>query len=172
MLRYWQPLIIPAILQTPEYRRALVIAAGQTAERADELVAATVERQSLLDRAEPPDVLVVLDEMVLHRLVGSPEIMQAQVLHVAELAQRPRVSVQIVPASIGANAGLSGPINLASGDGTPDVLHMDGVEGITTETRSLVRQAAVIYERLRGEASPRAESRDLILRLADELWKQ
>jgi hypothetical protein len=62
-------------------------------------------------------------------------------------------------------------VNLASGDGTPDVLHMDAVQGQTTEDRSLVRKAEVAFGRVRADALPRGLSRELILRLADELWK-
>lgn len=63
-------------------------------------------------------------------------------------------------------------MSLASGDGTPDVLYMDAVEGQTSYKRSLVRQAAIAFERVRGDALSRGQSRDLVLRLADELWKQ
>ena len=69
MLRYWQPVIVPAMFETAEYRRAVVMAAGNDLERADELVAATLDRQSVLQRADPPEVIAVLHEMVLHRLI-------------------------------------------------------------------------------------------------------
>ena len=78
MLRYWQPIIVPAMLETAEYRRAVVMTAGNDAERAEEMVGATLERQAVLDRAEPPEVVAVLHEMVLHRLIGSCEIMHDQ----------------------------------------------------------------------------------------------
>ena len=71
----------------------------------------------ILDRADPPDVVALIDELVLHRLIGSPEIMHEQLLHVAELAERPYVCVQVVPTAAGATAGLSGDDDLASGDG-------------------------------------------------------
>jgi transcriptional regulator with XRE-family HTH domain len=173
-LRIWQPIIIPGLLQTAEYARALFLAAqNDTSDEAiDALVAARLERQAILDKPSPPDVLTVLDEVVLHRLIGSPQVMHDQLTHLAELSARPYVSVQVVPADNGANAGLGGALNLASGDGSPDVLYMDAVEGQTAEKRSLVRQAAVAFERVRGNALSRGQSRDLILRLADELWKQ
>ena len=99
--------------------------------------------------------------------------MHEQLLHVAELTERPYVCVQVVPTVIGATAGLSGDMSLASGDGGPDVLHTDAVpEGHTTEARSLVRKAGVAFERMRGYAMPRAQSRDLIMEVANELWKQ
>ena len=172
-LRYWQPIIVPGLFQTAEYARALLLA-GQT-DTSDEaigaLVAARIARRAIFDRPDPPDVVAVLDEAVLHRLIGSPQVMYDQLAQVAEFSVRPYICVQVVPAGNGANAGLGGALNIAGGDGTPDVVHMDAVEGQTTERRALVRKAAVAFERLRGDALSRGQSRDLILRLADELWK-
>jgi transcriptional regulator with XRE-family HTH domain len=172
MLRYWSPIIVHPLFETADYRRAVVMAGGNDPERADELVSATVERQQVLLRADPPEIVTVLHEMVLHRLIGSPQIMYDALTHLADLAGRPNISVHVVPSSTGAHAGLSGDISLASGDGGPDVLHTDAVpEGHTTETRALVRRAAVTFERIRRDALPCAQSRDLILRTADEQWK-
>jgi transcriptional regulator with XRE-family HTH domain len=172
-LRYWQPIIIPGLFQTAEYARALLLAAQtDTSEEAiGALVDARLARRATFEKLAPPDVTVVLDELVLHRLVGSPQVMYDQLREVAELSLRSYISVQVVPAANGANAGLGGSLNIASGDGTPDVLHMDALQGYTTEERSLVRQAEVAFGRLRGDALPRGLSRELILRLADELWK-
>jgi transcriptional regulator with XRE-family HTH domain len=169
-LHVWQPLIIPGLLQIPEYARALFLAAGADEAKADELVALRLERQSILDRADPPHVVVVLDEPVLHRLIGSPAIMYEQLTHAADLAERPDISVEVVPASTGANAGLSGGFQLASCDGAPDVLSMDGVEDVTEERRSLVRHATLIFDLVRGDALPRAASRALISEAAEQ-WK-
>jgi hypothetical protein len=115
-------------------------------------------------------VVVVLDESVLHRLIGSPLIVADQLTHVADLSERANISVQVVPAGTGANAGLSGAFDLASGDGTPEVLRMDAVEDVTVESRSLVRRAADIFVRVQADALPRAASRALI-REAAERWK-
>lgn len=117
MLRYWSPIIVPAMFETAEYRHAVVMAGGNDPERADELVAATRDRQLVLQRADPPEVVAVLHEMVLHRLIGSPEVMHVQLTHLADLSERPNVSVHVVPSDLGAHAGLSGDLSLASGDG-------------------------------------------------------
>jgi hypothetical protein len=172
-LRYWQPIIIPGLFQTADYARALLLAAqtDTTDEAIGALVAARQARQAIFDKPDPPDVVVVLDEAVLRRLIGSPQVMFEQLTQIADLSGRSYISVQVVPADNGANAGLGGALNIARGDGTPDVVHMDAVEGQTTERRSLVRQAAVAFERVRGDALSRRQSRDLIFRLADELWK-
>ncbi len=87
MLRYWSPIIVPALFNTADYARALLLAAQtDTSDDAiDALVEAKLERQAILDRRDPPEVVALIDEMVLHRLIGSREIMHEQLLHVAEL---------------------------------------------------------------------------------------
>jgi transcriptional regulator with XRE-family HTH domain len=169
-LRIWQPLIIPGLFQIEEYARALFIAAGADDERADELVALRLERQLILDRADPPHVVVVLDESVLHRLIGSPPIMSDQLSHLGSLADRSNVQVQIIPSARGATAGLSGGFALASCDDAPDVLNLNAVEDLTEERRPLVRHATLVFDLVRGDALPREESRTLILEVADR-WK-
>lgn len=169
-LRIWQPLIIPGLLQTAGYARELFLATGADDAKADELVTVRVERQSILDRADPPHLITVLDESILHRLIGSPVIMYEQLTHLISMAERPDVSVEIVPSGIGANAGLSGGFHLASCDGTPDVLNMNSVRDVTEERGALVRHATRIFDRVRGDALPRADSRRLILEAAEQ-WK-
>jgi transcriptional regulator with XRE-family HTH domain len=169
-LRIWQPLIIPGLLQTAEYARALFLAVGADDAKADELVTVRMERQSILSVAEPPHVVAVLDESVLRRLVGSPTVMCDQLTHLGEVAERPNVSVEIVPSATGANAGLSGGFQLASCDGAPDVLNMNGVEDLTEERRSLVRLATRIFDLVRSDALPRIASRALIMEASGQ-WK-
>jgi transcriptional regulator with XRE-family HTH domain len=172
-LRIWSPMLIPGLLQTAEYARALFLAeqTDTSDDAIDALVAARLERQAILDRTEPPDVVVVLDEAVLHRLICSSQVMHDALVQVAELSRRPYVVVQVVPASNGANAGLGGAFYIAAADGMPETLQVEGVEEQTTEKRSVVRKAAVTFDRVRADALPREASRDLILKVADERWK-
>jgi transcriptional regulator with XRE-family HTH domain len=172
-LRIWSPTLVPGLLQTAEYARALFLAeqTDTSDDAIDALVAARLERQTILDRAAPPDVVVVLDEAVLHRLIGTPQVMHDALVQVAEVSRRPYIVVQVVPASNGANAGLGGAFYIAAADGMPETLQMVGVEDQTTEKRSLVRKAAVAFDRVRGDALPRDASRDLVLKVADEKWK-
>jgi DNA-binding XRE family transcriptional regulator len=169
-LRIWQPLIVPGLLQTAEYARALFVAAGEDADRVEELIAARLDRQAILDRPKPAQVVTVLDESVLHRLIGAPQVMADQLIHLAAVSERPSVTIQMIPSDIGANAGLSGGFQLASTDGAEDVLNMNGVEDVTSETRSLVRTAANMFVRVQADALPRAASRKLILEAAEQ-WK-
>lgn len=171
-LSVWSPILIPGLLQTGDYARSLFLAeqTDTSEDVIDALVAARLERQLILERPDPPDVVVVLDEAVLHRLIGSPQIMRDALVHVAETSQRSNVVVQVVPASAGANAGLAGAFDIATADGTPDMLRMEGVEDQITEKRPLLRKVAVVFNRVRGDALPRDASRDLILKVA-ERWK-
>ena len=100
ILRYWSPIIVPALFETADYRHAVVMAGGNDLERANELVAATVERQSVLLRPDPPEVVAMLHEMVRHRLIGSAAIMHDQLNHLADISERPNVSVHVVPSSV------------------------------------------------------------------------
>jgi transcriptional regulator with XRE-family HTH domain len=169
-LRLWAPVLLPGLLQTADYARALFLAMGVDEDTAEEQVAVRLDRREILDRLDPPHLVVVLYEAVLRHLVGTPQSMHDALIHVAELSRRPNVSIQVIPVDAGANAGLGGSFCLATGDGSPDVLLMETVEDVTTETRSLVRRAANIFVRVQADALPRAASRALILEGAGQ-WK-
>jgi hypothetical protein len=171
MLRLWAPLLIPGLLQTADYARAVFLATGMNEDASEEHVAVRLGRQAILDRPSPPQLVVVLDESVLQRLIGSPQVMADQLAHVADQSERPDISVQVVPAATGGNAGLGGLLELASSEGGPEIIVMGtAVDDVTTETRSLVGRAAGIFVRIQADALPRAASRALI-REAAEQWK-
>jgi len=97
--------------------------------------------------------------------------MHDALVHVAELSRRAYIVMQVVPVGNGANAGLGGAFYIAAADGMAETLQVEGVEEQTTEKRSVVRKAAVIFDRVRADALPRDTSRDLVLKVADEKWK-
>jgi transcriptional regulator with XRE-family HTH domain len=168
----WEPLIVPGLLQTAEYARAILAAEPGTAEdQLDELVSARLERQSILDRPKPPALWVVLDEHVLHRLIGSRKIMYNQLLSLADTSCRPNITVQVVPAGIGAHAGLLGGFAIASVNGAPGTVYMESPDqGQTTELPSVVGKLSLTFGTLRADALPRGASRDLIGKVAEEQW--
>ena len=67
--------------------------------------------------------------MHIEQVSVHPRVMYDQLAQIGEFSARSYISVQVVPAGNGANAGLGGPLNISSGDGAPDVVHMDAVEG-------------------------------------------
>ncbi len=122
-LRWFEPLLIPGLLQTEEYARA-VLAAAHPASPQDEverLVSARMDRQAILDQAGPPLLWVILDEGVLTRPVGGPAVMRDQIERLIKAARQPRIVLQVVPLGAGAHAGLAGRFAIASFDGPADV---------------------------------------------------
>jgi transcriptional regulator with XRE-family HTH domain len=166
----WQPIVIPGLLQTEDYARALFLAEEVDITKTNEMVTARMARQAIFDKADPPQVVFVLDELVLHRLIGSPAIMAAQLAHICEMSERPDLSVHILPSENGANVGLFGGFFIASNEGRPDVVLMETVEDQTTEKRTLVRKAQIVFDRVRRDALPRVASRAILLEAA-ERWK-
>jgi transcriptional regulator with XRE-family HTH domain len=173
-LRWWEPMLVPGLLQTADYARALFRgwhSAGASEGQIEELVCARMDRQSILERPNPPALWVVLDEAVLHRLIGSRQIMHDQLVHLAEISCCPTITVQIVPAEVGTHAGLLGAFIVADFEGTPSILYAEtAVEGQSIERPALVAKAALAFDRLRAEALPRGASRDLIRKVAEERW--
>jgi DNA-binding XRE family transcriptional regulator len=171
-IRVWQPIIVPGLLQTADYVRALYVGgrASMSDDALDELVTARLARQAIFDKPDPPYLWVVLDESVLHRLIGTPKVTYDQLAHLADMSERSYVSVQVVPASVGAHAGLACAFMVGSVDGEPDLLLIEAVEDQTIKDAEVVRKAAVTFDLVRGDALPRQASQDLILKVAEEKW--
>jgi hypothetical protein len=168
-IRVWQPLLMPGLLQIEDYMRAMYLAAGVDEDKTEERVAARVERQAILDGDAPVHLTVLIAELVLDWLVGTPKVMAAQLAHVLGMSRRGNISVQVVR-GMGATAGMSGAFDIATGPEFRDTMRMSAVEDQTTDTPELVRQAALVFEEIRGHALNVAESRAVIVE-AIERWK-
>jgi hypothetical protein len=169
-LRWWEPVLVPGLLQTTDYALSLFRAWQPSATDEDlaALVSGRLERQAILDGGSPPDLRVVLDELVLYRLVGSPKIMHGQLAHLADMSCRPAVTVQIIPAELGAHGGLLGAFILAEPTGS--VYLETAVEAQITGDDGIRERTALTFDRLTRDALPRGSSRDLILKVANEKW--
>lgn len=174
ILQVWSPLLVPGLFQTAGYMRALFMAAqSDTSEDAIEaLVTARLERALILTGPKPPDVVCVIDEYVLIRMIGSGEVMAEQLDHLLELSERPNIVVQVVPAGNGANAGLGGAFDIATVEGAaPEVVRSEAtVADVASEARASVVRATVAFNLIRADALPRVPSRTMI-REAMERWK-
>ncbi|HUN36985.1 MAG TPA: helix-turn-helix transcriptional regulator [Trebonia sp.] len=170
-LRIWQPLIFPGLIQTEAYATALYATTGMSDEEIREHVQARLNRQTIFDQPEPPSVVIVLDELVLHRLIGSPELMRDQLTRAIELSRRPNVHIHILPSRTGANLGLGGPIHLATTMGTPEVLLVGTlIEDQVTAEPTLVRKASATFDAVRGDALNRADSRRMMTEALENIW--
>jgi transcriptional regulator with XRE-family HTH domain len=173
-LCWWEPLLVPGLAQTADYARALFRAwrSADSDDELDALVNGRIERQKIFERPTPPTLWIILDAAVLHRCIGSPKVMYDQLTHLVNLADRPRYTIQVVPAEVGAHVGLLGAFAIASSEGAaPGIVYLESPDqGQTTELPSVVAKITGTFDTLRAEALPRAASRDLIRRVAEEQW--
>jgi hypothetical protein len=171
-LRSFEPLCVPGLLQTEGYARAILAGAGLfAADEIDQQVTARLDRQDLLTRDRPPLLTAVVDESVLRRRIGGPEVMREQLRHLVKLGWTlPRVRIHLVPLSAGAYAGLSGPFVIATSPGREDVIHLEGqLHGQVIDRAEYVTQMIDVWESIRGEALPHQQSLELIAEMA-ETW--
>ncbi|AYN42528.1 XRE family transcriptional regulator [Streptomyces dangxiongensis] len=122
-MRTLETTVVPGLLQTAEYARAVTRAAVKDLDedRLDTLVEVRLARQDVL-RADPPLALsAVLDEAVLRREVGGPGVMSRQLQRLMEAASLPQVRLQILPFTAGAHIGLTGPFVIFSFPSTSDL---------------------------------------------------
>lgn len=98
-IRWAEVELVPGLLQTEDYIRALSASTPSVSgpPDVDEVVRARLERQEILDREQPPALNFVLSESCLRRIVGGPAVMAAQLTHLAELADRPNIQLQVRP---------------------------------------------------------------------------
>ncbi|MGH3973621.1 MAG: helix-turn-helix domain-containing protein [Pseudonocardiaceae bacterium] len=176
-MQSYDSLVVPGILQTAAYAKAIVRAGERS--QPDHEIARRVElrmaRQQLIERAdEPLQVWSVLDEAVLHRQVGGVEVMREQLERLVKLAERPNIDIQVLPVTAGAHAGTEGTFTLLT---FPPELHSDpGVVYVETRVRGiyyedpaeiqLYRQALI---RLQVQALNPDESPAMIQRIAEKL---
>jgi transcriptional regulator with XRE-family HTH domain len=108
---HFAPMILPGLLQTADYARATIraIRFDLPPERIERLVEFRMKRQTLLTEPNAPTLWVVIDEGVLCRMIGGPKVMHQQLKSLIELASLPNVTLQLLPFSGGAHAGLDGP---------------------------------------------------------------
>jgi len=110
-------------------------------------------------------------EAVLRRGVGGPAVMYEQLTHLAEVSQRPKVMIQVIPAEIGAHAGLAGPVSVADRSGGPAIVHLDSfTAGRTTSAPEIVARVRQMIDMLRCEALARGASQELIMKVVKEQW--
>jgi transcriptional regulator with XRE-family HTH domain len=172
VLRGWEPLLVPGLLQTPEYARTLFRAwqATEDDDEVEQLVTARIDRQRIFSRPRPPSFWAVMDEGVIRRCVGSTKIMHDQLVHLAEMAERPMIRVHVIPAEVGAHIGLLGAFAIAgfSDDAPGNVYFESPDEGETTKDPATVARIILTFDTSRSEALPRGASRDLIMKVAEE----
>jgi len=128
LIRSYDAQLVPGLLQTSEYARAVfTLPGGSAGERAERQLALRMRRQEILHRADPPSLWAVIDEAALRRPVGSAEVMRAQIEHLLEMSRLRHVNIQVLPFRAGGHAAGGGPVILLrfAGDQLPDVVFLE-----------------------------------------------
>lgn len=172
MIRTFQPCLLPGLLQTPAYVRAL-IAAGpvRSKQQTDALVEFRMSRQRILDRDDPPSYVAVVSEGAFINEVGGPTTMRAQLDRLAKVVQHDQVELYVLPTSASANLWLAGPFDLfrlrPPGRLTVTVSEQFS-RSLFIENDDEVAEQEAIFEHLRNASLGRHESRALIERLVSD----
>ncbi|MGO9783973.1 MAG: helix-turn-helix domain-containing protein [Streptosporangiaceae bacterium] len=173
-LRSFQGEVVEGLLQTPDYARAVLreVQNRDTDEQIDKLVDLRIKRQDVLERDGPLDVWLILDEGVIRRTIGGPDVMLGQLGRLTEASKMPNVTLQVLPFESGSHAGLKGSFSILEFPerADADVAYVESVAGIIyLEKDREVRTCAEAFDRLRAAALSPGASADLISKVAKDL---
>ncbi|MFI5841004.1 helix-turn-helix domain-containing protein [Catenuloplanes sp. NPDC051500] len=176
-VRAYEQQVVPGLLQTEEYARAMIRSARPdiSADEVERRVRVRIERQSLLMQDDPIDLWMVLDEAVVGRPVGGDAVMRAQIQHLVDRADLPNVTLQVLPFSAGAHAGMDGTFTILDFPEPTDtdvVYAENATGGLFLEKADELRKYVFIFDHIRAAALRPEESVALLADLAKEpLWE-
>ncbi len=173
-LQTFEPIAVPGLLQTEDYALAAVQASHLpvTQEVASERVRARMTRQAVLDREPGPlHLACVIDESVLHRSTGGPEVMAGQLGHLVTAAARPSIEIRIIRAESEAlHCAAFGAFRLFSAGAAsrPFVACREDLIGVTyLDRRHEIEAHTQLFEHLAGVALSPSESIHLVETIAE-----
>ncbi|MEV6980854.1 helix-turn-helix transcriptional regulator [Sphaerisporangium sp. NPDC051017] len=166
-IRSFAPEIVPGLLQTEDYARAVIRAALITSPpgEIERRVEVRVARQARLSQQDPLRLWSVLDEATLRRLVGGPDVMRAQLRHLADLTETPNITLQVLPFAVGAHAATSGAFSIFEfpEQADADVVFLENLTGsLYVEKETDVYRYTLAFDHLRAKARDPDESRRFI----------
>lgn len=170
----YQAELIPGLLQTEDYARALIRAIGvaDSMEEIDRRVEVRMARQAILDSSDAPRLWAVVNEGVLRRPVGGSRVMNAQLQHLAALSEQPNIDLQVLPFSEGAHPAMDGPFMLLkfAEPSDPDVVYLENARGgLWLEKTAETARYTLMFEHVRARALSPDRSVAFIRRAAEEI---
>ncbi|MFF3852949.1 Scr1 family TA system antitoxin-like transcriptional regulator [Micromonospora sp. NPDC002575] len=167
----FEPLVLPGLLQTEAYARALHEGASHLeGDEMEQQVAARIARQDVLRRNPAPLLVSVLDYTALERPIGGPKVMHEQLTHLLEIARRPSVHLHLIPRGTGAYHGLNGAFVIATPPEGSDIGYLDNqLQGTIVERTVDVHSLRQTWESVRAEAMPHGATVKMISEAA-EAW--
>jgi transcriptional regulator with XRE-family HTH domain len=173
-IRNFEPVVVPGLLQTADYACEIFRNGPRELDRDDVERRAEVRlaRQEILTREDRPRLWAVIDEAVIHRVVGGTSVMRGQLRHLADSAQQGKTTIQVVPYSAGAHAGTIGSFVIMDFEEPTDpaVVYVETLAGdIYLEERSDVNRYTLAFDRLRAASLHPDDSVQMIERVASTL---
>jgi transcriptional regulator with XRE-family HTH domain len=166
VIRIFELTLITGLLQTEEYIQE-ILRIEQSPEKIDAMVAARLDRQKILVREDPPHLILLMDESALRRRVGDARVMKEQLTHLVRVAERPHVTIQVIPTEAGAHLGLAGSFTILTLD-DGDVVHVSGAGiGPTIEDPKRTEGYRLRFDLIRASALSAEESIQSIRRIAE-----
>ena len=155
--------VVTGLLQVEGYARAIFVAGEPPLDHAeiDRRIEARIKRQALLTREDGPEFHLILDEGALHRPVGGPEVMRAQIARIIEVANFPRVTFQLIPLKVGAHPALDSTFVILgfAKQSVNDVVYVEGFVGnIYLESAADLERYRKLFSRLETIALSPEES--------------
>ncbi|WP_425413134.1 helix-turn-helix domain-containing protein [Micromonospora matsumotoense] len=177
LIRSYEVQLVPGLLQTPEYARAVVLLGhrGAAVEEVDRRVELRVQRQQVLHRADPPQLWAVIDEAALRRPIGGPQVMRGQLTALIEATRSPHIRLQVIPFDAGGHAAAGGAFTILrfGDDDLPDIVYIEQLtSALYLDKREDLDYYAAAMERLCVEATPPERTPEVLTRLRDELYPQ
>ncbi|WP_306362421.1 helix-turn-helix transcriptional regulator [Nocardia sp. CC227C] len=172
--RFFQASYIPGLLQTEEYADAVMQTSWPkiSDEVRSQRVQARVERAKVLTKEEPLELWVVLDEAVIRRMVGGPEVMIEQLERLLNDAAQRNVILQLLPFDAGAHPGMSGSFVVLDfqNPADPELVYVEGIASDEIiEGHTEVRRYGVMFDQLRAMALSPRNSEEVINQVIEEL---
>jgi transcriptional regulator with XRE-family HTH domain len=167
--RQYQSTVIPGLLQTADYARAMAEVLEVGPRRVDELVEVKLRRQSLLASKLSWPLSVIIDEAVLHRLVGGSQAMGNQLRHLIDVTEKySNITIQVIPYTVGAHPAMESTFAILDfAESVPSVVYVEGLVGFLYLERSQdITRYEQVFERLRRIALDPQESIKLIAKVA------
>ena len=167
--------LVHGLLQTPDYARAVIRASRQELlpHEVDQLVATRMRRQAVLTRTDQPplELWSIMDEAVLRREMGGRETMRAQLERLIEASELPSVNLLVMPGSLGAHAGLDGPLAILQFEtGTRPVVYVECQAGnLYMEKDDDLRRCQQRMNHILAAAPGTEQSLALIRQIAKEM---
>jgi transcriptional regulator with XRE-family HTH domain len=173
----YSALLVPGLLQTEDYARRIfrALRPDLSNEEIERRVEFRMNRQFILDDQDPPELWVVLDEAVLRRLVGGTVIMRGQLERLIELADLPKVTLQVLPFETGAHAGMDGSFFIIRFPeiADPDVVYVEHpTADIYLEQPPSIHRFTLLFDHLQASALNPTESVAFITTLAKEYTRK